>query len=339
MSQIGWGCIGTGNIARAMGEQLSMLPRAAPIAICSATGRRLDVDRLFGFHQFVESVEKLLSIPEIDIVYVASANTDHARHSMAALRAGKHVLCEKPVAMSEEEARVVISTAARRGLLFMDGTFQAYLPVFARLSSYMKEMGPPQIITLNKKIKTVLMNESPLLTNAALGGGIYEGTGSYTAQMLVTLMGVNAVRALRSENVRVQSVPSRKVDWSTLVYIDFPSGTRATLSHHARDKTDRSKVVFQCGSILFDLPKLEQITINGEPLSHSATPLMPHGAHPGLGLEAAHAMDLIASHKFESPLLPHDTSLAILHLMDLVRAKIPTHVSYKPPSPTSVCEN
>lgn len=337
MPTIGWGCIGTGNIARDMGEQLSMLSQASLVAICSATGRRVDVDQLFGFRRVVETVEQLLKIPEVDIVYVASANVDHARHSLAALRAGKHVLCEKPIAMSKEEAETVISVAFRRKLLFMDGTFQAYLPTFSRLSAHIKSKGPPQIIQLHRKIKAVLMEESPLLTSATLGGGIYDGTGSSTAQMLVALMGVNVVRGLRPHHMKVRSVRRGDVDGDTTVSIDFPSGVRATLSHVAHNETKPSRVALQCGAILFDLPKLEHITIDGEPLNE----LRPteHGDHPGLGYEAAHAMHLLNSHQTESPLLPHDASLAMMHLMDLVRANIPTHVAYKPSSPTSVCEH
>jgi len=338
MTGIGWGCIGTGNIASAMGEQLAMLPRAVPVAICSATGRRMDVEQLFGFRKVVENVDQLLAIQEIDIVYVASANTDHARHSIAALRAGKHVLCEKPIAMNEEEAETVISIATRRNLLFMDGTFQAYLPVFKQLSTIIKERGPAQIIQLHKKIKTGLMQQSPLLTSAALGGGIYDGTGSYTAHILVSLMGVNAIGGVRPRHVRVQSASIGKVDWSTTASIDFPSGTQVTLSHLAHDEQRMSKVVFQCGSVEFDLPKLKRVTIDGQPLSNDVQST-ERGVHPGLGHEAAHAMELIEKNQIESPLLPHNTSLAMMHVMDLIRVNIPTHVLYKPPSPTSVCES
>lgn len=319
---INWGCIGTGAIANAMGEQLSMLPRANLVAICSATGRQIDASQLYGFKRVVDNYETLLSIKEINIIYVASANTDHAKHSLAALRAGKHVLCEKPVAMSMQELLEVQKTANLYKRIFLDGTFQAYLPSFKVLTEQLKLRNPPLVIQLNKKIKLKLMHNSPLLTSSRLGGGIYEGTGSYTAHMLVTLMGVNNVMALRTERVVVSSVQGPGgVDWQTMVNIEFPSGTRAILSHVAYNSTTLSKVSSHSGVVEFDLPKISQINTEGTSIQKECAGV---GAHPGLGWEASHAMDLIAAGRLESPLLTYDVSKAVTHLMDIVRDKIRT---------------
>lgn len=323
-----WGCIGTGAIANAMGEQLEMLPLANLLAICPATGRRLDVSQLYGFKRVVGDYEALLQIKEIDIVYVASANTDHVKHSLAALRAGKHVLCEKPIAMSIEELLEVQTTARLYRRLFLDGTFQAYLPSFQVLTAQLKTRAPPLTIKLHKKIKYTLMKNSPLLTSPKLGGGIYEGTGSYTAHMLVSLMGVNVVMGLRAERVIVSSIKGPGgVDWQTIVKIEFPSGTTAELNHVAYDSATLSKVSSHGGVVEFDLPKISTIITEHVPMELECS---GSGAHPGLGHEASHAMDLIATGKIESPLLPYDTSIAIIHLMDLIRSKIrshPRHVS------------
>lgn len=326
MEVVNWGCIGTGAIAQAMGEQLSMLPRANLFAICSATGRSIDASQLFGFQTVVANYEALLRLPEIDIVYVASANTDHVKHSLAALRAGKHVLCEKPVAMSMEELVDVQKTAKLYKRLFMDGTFQAYLPSFRVLMDQLTERGPPLTIQLCKKIKYKIMHTSPLLTSPQLGGGVYEGTGSYTAHMLVVLMGVNVVMNLRPERVTVSSIKGPgSVDWQTMVRIEFPSGTMAILSHVAYNDTTQSKVVSHSGVVEFDLPKILRITTEGVPLMLGCA---GSGEHPGLGWEASHAMDLVTTGALESPLLPHGTSLAIAHLMDIVRSKIRSHPQY-----------
>ena len=321
-----WGCIGTGAIAHAMSEQLSMLPEANLFAICSATGRSVDASQLFGFQRVVENYEALVKIPEIDIVYVASANTDHAKHSLAALRAGKHVLCEKPVAMNMHELVEMQTTAKLYKRLFMDGTFQAYLPSFRTLSNLLTLRGPPLTIHLNKKIKYKIMHESPLLTSSQLGGGIYEGTGSYTAHMLVAIMGVNVVMALRHERITVSSIKGPGgVDWQTMVNIEFPSGTMAVLSHVAYNDTTLSKVTSHSGGVEFNLPKISRITTEGVPIELECDGV---GKHPGLGSEAQHAMDLLATGTLESPLLTYDTSRAIVHLMDLVRSKIRSHPHY-----------
>lgn len=113
--------------------------------------------------------------------------------------------------------------------------------------------------------------------------------------------------------------------WQTMVNIEFPSGRMAVLSHVAYNDTTRSKVSSHSGVVEFDLPKISQITTEGVPLELECA---GHGQHPGLGWEASHAMDLITTGTFESPLLRYDTSLAIVHLMDIVRSKIRSHPQY-----------
>jgi len=308
-----------------MAEQLFMLPRAKLVAICSATGRRLDVSQLYGFDRVVNNYQLLLNIAEITIVYVASDNTDHAKHSLAALRAGKHVLCALG-SMSTQELIEVQKTAKLYKRLFLDGTFQAYLPSFKTLIEQLKLRGPPLTIKLNKKINYMRMHSSPLLTSTKLGGGIYEATGSYTAHMLVTLIGVNTVMTLRPERVVVSSVKGfGGVDWQTMVNIEFPSGTKAVLSHVAYDDKTLSKVNSHGGVVEFDLPNISYIKTDGLPMQPGSP---GRGDHPGLAWEASHAMDLIAEGRLESPILPHDVSRAVVHLMDIVRSKISSHPSY-----------
>lgn len=332
---INWGCIGTGTFAIAMAEQLSMLSQANLVAICPATGRRVDASQLYGFERVVVNYEALVRLPEIDIVYIASANTDHAKHSMAALRAGKHVLCQTPVAMSLDELKEVHGVARMYHRLFMDGISQAYLPSFHLLKTVLKTRGTPMQIRLNSKIEHKLMKSSTLLTSPLLGGGIYEGTGSYTAHMLVMLMGTNAIMALRPERVIVSSTEGPgSVDWQTIVSIEFPSGTTATLSHVAYDDTAPSKVTSFGGAVEFNLPKISSITVEGDAIDLSLADL---GQHSGLGWEAIHAMDLIVSNSIQSPRLSNEVSLATTHLMDLVRSKIRTHPRYGSPTERAPC--
>ena len=332
MAIFNWGCIGAGANANAMGEQLSMLQSVNLVAICQATTRRLDASKLYGFKKVVDNYKTLLSIPDIDIVYVGSANVDHAKHSLAALRAGKHVLCEKPVAMSMQELIEIQKTARSYGRLFLDGITQAYLPSFQTLTRQLKLRAPSLAIQLISKIDYNQMRRSATLTSPLLGGGVYENTGSYTAHMLVTLVGVNVVLSLHPERVVVSSVKGPDgVDWQTMVNLEFPSGTRATLTHVAYNTSTLSKVSSHSGVVTFDLDNLSQFTTEGVSIDMQSVGV---GNRPGLAWEASHAMNLLTASKIQSPLLPHDVSRAILYLMDIVRSKIPTHPSYNNKNPT-----
>ena len=113
---IRWACIGTGHIAMAMAQQLSRLPGARREAICSASGKPAaaieNIRAQCGYARAL-TFDELIADGDVDIVYVASANSAHAAHCLAALRAGKPVLCEKPLTLSLAEAEEIIAEAVR----------------------------------------------------------------------------------------------------------------------------------------------------------------------------------------------------------------------------------
>ncbi|WP_432825494.1 Gfo/Idh/MocA family protein [Dactylosporangium sp. CA-092794] len=114
-----WGILGTGVIAQIFTRDLTLagfpvaavgsrsIDKARSFASGGAHGVTFDVGRAHGSYQ------ALLEDPHVDVVYVATPNPFHAEHAIAALRAGKHVLVEKPFVMSEHEARQVFEAAAR----------------------------------------------------------------------------------------------------------------------------------------------------------------------------------------------------------------------------------
>ena len=79
-----------------------------------------------------DSVEALLADPNVDAVSVCSANASHAQIAVAALEAGKHVLCEKPFVTSEEEVHQLFALAREKGLFLMEAQKAVFLPAIQR---------------------------------------------------------------------------------------------------------------------------------------------------------------------------------------------------------------
>ncbi len=71
-----------------------------------------------GISQSTTDIEVMLADPKVGAVYISSTNEKHMSQSLAAIAAGKHVLCEKPLAMSAKDARIMVETAAKRGVVF-----------------------------------------------------------------------------------------------------------------------------------------------------------------------------------------------------------------------------
>lgn len=345
--EVRWGCIGTGQIAIAMAQQLSRLPDARLEAICSASGRSLQSARgaaaKCGFARAL-SLEALVTDSAIDVVYVASANTAHAKHSLAALRGGKAVLCEKPLTMSVGEAEEVFAASVSARRLLVDGTFSACLPAFAVIRAQLPELGRITHVELHKKIRPSILRSSPIINRRALGGGLFDGCGSYTAHCLCVLFGAAAVAALRPQDVEVASVaggPGDEVDYDTTATVRI-CGCSAFLTHRAAEAARRSIVRGERGCMEFELPRLQYVVLNGERIDTaygggapfadlpSGEAGAPHGVHPGLGVQAAAFQR--ALHGADGPgtvELPLDVMRAMAHVMNLIRHRIPTHIHYR----------
>ena len=217
-----WGVLGTARITRTRmvpavqrstyGELLGMASRDAE------KGRR--IARELGIPKSYGSYEELLADPEIDVVYNALPNHLHVPWSIRALRAGKHVLCEKPLALASSEVRDLIRARDEAGRkaaeAFMVDTHPQWLK--ARDLTRSAEFGRLRAIT------GFFSYDNPDPTNnrniLAHGGGAIYDVGSYLIHGSRYIWG--------EEPKRVVSVlerdPVMQTDRLSALLLEFPSG-------------------------------------------------------------------------------------------------------------------
>ncbi|HOJ31146.1 MAG TPA: Gfo/Idh/MocA family oxidoreductase [bacterium] len=136
MKKIKIGVIGAGGISHAHIEAFKQLPDIEVAAISDPNETKLSfVAEKYGILKRFANWEDLLK-EQIDIVSICSPNAFHAQQAISALKAGKHVICEKPVAMSVEEAESILETAKQTGNKFM----VAFCHRFAPHSQFIKKM-------------------------------------------------------------------------------------------------------------------------------------------------------------------------------------------------------
>ncbi|MEL7239925.1 MAG: Gfo/Idh/MocA family oxidoreductase, partial [Planctomycetota bacterium] len=133
VSQLAWGILGTGNIARQFCQGARDTPRARFIRVGS---RSIDNARAFAeTHQLDEGAaadyDAVLADPDIDAVYISLPNALHAEWTIKALDAGKHVLCEKPLATSAAEAETMFAAALRNNRVLIEAFMYRCHPQFA----------------------------------------------------------------------------------------------------------------------------------------------------------------------------------------------------------------
>src|SRR3954462_4963135 len=125
-----WGILAPGRIARAFARDLRLVPGAELAAVGSRSqDRAAAFAEELGFASAYGSYEELLADESVDAVYVASPHALHVAHVSAALRAGKHVLCEKPITLRAVDAEELFGRAGRPRLLLMEAMWAACHPV------------------------------------------------------------------------------------------------------------------------------------------------------------------------------------------------------------------
>ena len=170
-----------------------------------------------GIPQVRGSYEEVLADPEVDAVYVPLVNSLHLPWTLRALEAGKHVLCEKPLAVDAAEAEEMATAAQRSGRLLMEALMYRFHPRLARLR---EEIGAGARF-VHAAFAFPLDAPGNYRLVSALGGGALLDTGSYT---------VSAARWFLGEPDRVAATARMRggVDVSVTVALSFPGGREAT---------------------------------------------------------------------------------------------------------------
>ena len=133
MRDIGIGVMGMGGFGLFATQQFLQVPHTKLIAIAgSKREESITAAKRFGA-ELLESLDELVNHPGVDLIYIATPPFLHYEQAMLALNAGKHVICEKPLAMNPEQGREMLVLAKEKGLLMVTNLMQRYNPMFARI--------------------------------------------------------------------------------------------------------------------------------------------------------------------------------------------------------------
>ena len=168
--------------------------------------------------------DDLLADPEIDAVYVPLPNGLHAEWTIKALRAGKHVLCEKPFSANAREAEEMARVARENGLVLSEAFAYRNHPLAARLREIVQGGELGRIRHIEARFRFLLLNFSNVRWRYDLAGGALMDAGCYPLSLVRFLTGEEpAVRSARARLLRPQ------VDSRTEAELDFPSGATARI--------------------------------------------------------------------------------------------------------------
>lgn len=185
-----WGIIGPGWIAERFVHSLKTYSRQQVVAVVSRSQAKADrVAAEWGIPQAYGQVEEMLARPDIDAVYIATPHNHHFPDGMQALKAGKHVLIEKPFALNLGEGRELQAEAARQEKLALEAMWCDYAPKYDVIRQLLEDGALGDLHTLLADHGEYFTRDHRIF-NADLAGGPMMDLGSYVTSFALMVGGM-----------------------------------------------------------------------------------------------------------------------------------------------------
>lgn len=250
MSRVRFGILGTANIARrALAPALQRCKNAELVAVASRSEEKA---RSFaaecGIPRAHSSYQALLDDPEVDAVYIPLPNSLHLEWSIKAAQAKKHVLCEKPLALSEAQCLEMAAAAGEQGVKLMEAFMYRFHPRSIEVLARVREGAIGRLALIQASFSFALRSRENIRLQPELGGGSLMDVGCYCVNLARTLAGQEPSGVQAQADWGASGVDERLV--GTLV---FPSGAYAQFdSSLVLPRRERYQVLGSEGEIAVD---------------------------------------------------------------------------------------
>lgn len=222
-----WGVLGAAWIANErVIPAIHKATNAEIIAIASRSEEK--AARMADLHAIpkaYDSYESLLEDPEIEAVYIPLPNHLHLEWTKKAAEAGKHVLCEKPAALNENDARQMVEACDAKGVLFMEAFAFRCHPKWQEILTMLQQGEIGTVRNVAARYSFQVLKEDDIRLDAAMGGGALYDIGCYC------INGIRLIMNDEPESVAAipQMTPDGTVDQAMAVVMKFPRGRLATI--------------------------------------------------------------------------------------------------------------
>ena len=315
-----WGILATGGIASTFAQDLAVTPGAELVAVGS---RSLASAQSFadahGGATAHGSYAELVADPDVDVVYIATPHSLHLDNARLAFEAGKHVLCEKPLALDTAESAAIIELAATHDRFLMEAMWTACHPLIRAVARDLRagRFGTPRHLHAEIGFR-VPPDPTSRMWDPALGASALLDMGIYPLTVAHLLLG-------EAESLEVQGVlTDGDVDSDVVIAGRYPGSVLATLVATMTSWSSRG------AAIATDLGRVDLHDFH-HPTYAAFT---PHGDEPvpiepdepvigrGYGNEIAEVGRCLDAGLTESPLVPHAQTLTIMRQLDDLRTRV-----------------
>jgi D-xylose 1-dehydrogenase (NADP+, D-xylono-1,5-lactone-forming) len=244
------GILGTAKIARGFTQGVLPSERVVVSAVASRNAekaarfaRELKIPRYFG------SYESLLADREIDAVYNPLPNSLHAQWSIAAARAGKHVLCEKPLAANAAEARAMFEAARKHDVHVVEGYPYLAQPQTIQMRELIRDGAIGDAELIQASFGFTLSDAGNIRLKPSLAGGALMDAGVYPVSLIRVVAGQRPVRVQATARW-TQGDGGAGVDSALAATLEFASGLLAQISCSFRSAPHRQALIVGSAGVI-----------------------------------------------------------------------------------------
>ena len=180
MKKLRWGLLSTAHINQAL---LPPLRASARNELTAVASRDLDRAKTYAKEQKIPrafgSYEELLNDPDVDVIYNSLPNSMHKEWTIMAAEAGKHVLCEKPLALTIEDADAITAAAKKAGVVVMEAFMYRHHPQTLKVKELIEGGAIGKLQVIQGAFTFKISNENDVRLNPSLGGGSIWDIGCY----------------------------------------------------------------------------------------------------------------------------------------------------------------
>jgi predicted dehydrogenase len=297
--RVRWGILSTADIGMSkVIPGLRRSPRSEVLGIASREdGRAATAAKGLAIPRAYGSYEALLADPDIDAVYIPLPNHLHAEWTIAAARAGKHVLCEKPLALSAAQAQGMVDACRDAGVLLMEAFMYRQHPSWVAALELVRSGRIGRLQAVDSWFSYFNDDQRNIRNVSDAGGGALYDIGCYSVNLSRMLFAAEPTRVQAS----ITRDPVLRVDTVTSAILDFEGGV-ATFTCSTRAESDQRVDIYGTDgrisieipfNIPPDRPSRIFLTAGGDPPVEPATETFTFDAADSYACEADRFADAV----------------------------------------------
>lgn len=327
-----WGILGAGRIAHRFAASLAQVPGTQVVAVAGRSSEKLqkfiDEAQLPGALIYAADAlddvsgdaayKALLADASVDAVYLSLPHGLHECWAVAALKAGKAVLCEKPAVLDEGQARHIADAARSNGMLFMEAMKNRFCPLHDRVWEILRagELGAIEEV---ESVQTLRYHEPPTayLLDPEQGGALLD-MGCYAVGWFEELCSGEAALCDCAARWREASVPGERVDWAGDVHMEIGGVPVHMLLDGAAEYRSQLSIACERGAIVVDRLHRPENAVVHRADGSVETIEAPYEVDDFYG-QISHFVELWRGGAQESPVMPLDATIRCARLLDAIR--------------------